>query len=282
MGRVLSQARAVAVVHPFPSLLNALLVAALVMVASGGLVHAVELGLAMFGLQASIGAVNDLFDEDVDARTKPAKPIPHGLIGRHATAGIAIAAGALGLAVSAAFGILVLALAAGMYGAGLAYDAFLKRTAWGWLAYAVAFPMLPLYAWLGAGAGLPPRPELLLPVAALAGPTLALANGIVDLERDRVAGVRGPAVVLGRDRTLAVLGVLQVLVFTTAWGSLLTGPSPGPAAVAVVTVATGLVVAGVGLSASQSPSRRERGWEAQAVAIALLGGGWLVAALGLT
>jgi len=256
-------------------------VAALVTVAGGGPARAVALGTAMLGIQFSIGAVNDLFDEDIDARTKPEKPIPRGAIGRGATAVLAVGSGAAGLVVSSAFGPSVLALAVGMYAAGLVYDAFLKRTPWGWLAYAVAFPMLPVYAWLGAGAGLPPRPELLLPMAALAGPTLALANGIVDLERDRAAGVAGPAVVLGRGRTLGALTALQLAVFTIAWASLLSTATPAAAlAVGIVAVATGSVVAGLRWSASASPARRERGWEAQTLAIALLGTGWLVASLG--
>ena len=252
------------------------------MVAGGGPARAVALGLAMLGIQFSIGAVNDLFDEDVDRRTKPHKPIPQGAISRRATGVLALFSSGAGLAISGTFGPPVLALALGMYGAGLAYDALLKPTPWGWLAYAVAFPLLPLYAWMGAGAGVPPRAELLLPVAALAGPTLALANGIVDLERDRAAGVSGPAVVMGRQRTLGALTALQLIVHTIAWASLVSSPvADGAPALGLVAAATVLVVVGLRWSASASPARRERGWEVQAVAIALLGTGWLVAGLGV-
>jgi 4-hydroxybenzoate polyprenyltransferase len=258
------------------------MVVALAMVAGGGLARAVALGLAMLGLQFSIGAVNDLFDEDTDRRTKPDKPIPTGAIGRRTTGVLTLVSGAGGLLISGVFGPPVLALALGMYGAGLVYDALLKPTPWGWVAYAVAFPLLPLYAWMGAGAGMPPRAELLLPVAALAGPTLALANGIVDLERDRAVGLSGPAVVMGRARTLGALTALQLVVFTIAWGSLVSAATAdGTLALGLVAVATAFVVVGLRWSASPAPARRERGWEAQAVAIALLGTGWLVASLGM-
>ena len=69
-----------ALVHPFPSALNATLVFALVLVAGGAMAAALVLGLAMLGLQFSIGAANDWFDVELDALTKPAKPIPAGRV----------------------------------------------------------------------------------------------------------------------------------------------------------------------------------------------------------
>ena len=44
---------------------------------------------------------------------------------------------------------------------------------------------------------LPPRLELLLPIAAVAGPALQLSNGLVDIERDRAGGIATLATRLG-------------------------------------------------------------------------------------
>lgn len=270
--------RAIRVVHPFPSILNALLVFGLVLAADGSWQAAAALALAMLGLQFSIGATNDLFDEDLDRGTKPGKPIPAGLIGRPAAAAIALLTGGGGLAVAASFGRVTLLMAAVMLGAGLAYDAFLKRGPWGWTAFAVAFPILPLYAWYGATAALPPRWELLIPVAALAGPALQLANGLVDLERDRTAGVTALAGRLGRRASLAVIACLLLVIHALAWVTLLLAGDAQPATLVAVTLAGALAAAGLLLSASPRPELRERGWQAQAASIALLALGWLAAA----
>lgn len=274
MGRGL---RRLAVLHPFPSLLNSLLVLGLAMVAAADLLVAGALALAMLGLQFSIGAANDYFDADLDALSKPSKPIPAGLLSRPAAALIAAGCGAFALWVAAIFDLFVLAMAAAMLAAGLAYDALLKRGPWGWIAYAVAFPILPLYAWYGAAGELPPRYELLLPVAALAGPALQLANGLVDVERDRAAGIETLVGRLGRSAARRLMAALLMLVHGIAWLTLISGEvAPAPAMAALV-IGSGLAAVGIGLSTSSDQVRREQGWKAQAVAIALLALGWLSA-----
>lgn len=231
----------------------------------------------MLGLQFAIGAANDWFDVDLDERAKPAKPIPAGLVSRRAAAIVAVGCGGGGLLLAAAVGPVALALAALMLGAGLAYDAVLKRTSFGWLAFAAAFPMLPVYAWFGAVAALPPRPELLLPVAALAGPTLQLANGLVDIDRDASVGVIGLAGRLGRRRALVAMGALQAVINGLAWATLLTDPAAPVVARLVVLAASGVTGMGLVFSVSTDPARREWGWRCQAAAIALLAIGWLAA-----
>jgi hypothetical protein len=57
-----------------------------------------------------------------------------------------------------------------MLAAGVAYDAWLKRGPWGGWRSPSPSRLLPVYAWYGATGEMPPRPELLLPLAALAGP----------------------------------------------------------------------------------------------------------------
>ena len=133
---------AVAVVHPFPSALVALVVLALALIAQAPPETALVLALAMLGMQTSIGATNDLADASVDGVHQPTKPIPSGLVGRPAAIALAVAGAVVGLGISAAFGAFVLAVAVVGYGSGIAYDLALRRVGLAWLAFAVAFPAL--------------------------------------------------------------------------------------------------------------------------------------------
>ncbi|MBA3958822.1 MAG: hypothetical protein H0X60_00315 [Chloroflexi bacterium] len=67
----------------------------------------------------------------------------------------------------------------------------------------------------------------------------------------------------------------------TAWVTLVTGGATAPTPLAMLAVAAGSLSAAAGWSWSRSlePERRERGWQAQAASIVLLGGGWLAAAI---
>lgn len=276
---------AVRVVHPFPSLVNAVLVAALAglaLVRTGAAATSVvtvagSLALGMLGLQFCIGAVNDVLDARADALVKPAKPIPRGLVGRSTAMVVAVVAGGGGLLVAAAFGPAVLLMALGMLGAGLVYDAWLKPTPFAWLCFSVAFPILPVYAWYAATGSLPPHWQVLLPIAALAGPGLQLANGLVDLEGDRSAGLLTLSVRLGRRRAVVGMAGVIVAIYALAW-STLGVVAREPLAPVFVALATALALLGLGLSSRSNPALRETGWQAQCLAIALLGVGWLLAA----
>lgn len=269
--------RLIGLVHPFPSALNALLVLGLALLAGGGPAVAGGLALAMLALQFCIGAANDYFDVDLDARSKPHKPITAGLISRRSAGLLAVLCGAVALVAASLYGPVILLLAAAMLGAGLAYDAFLKRGPWAWAAYSFAFPMLPLYAWWGASGQLPPQPELVLPLAALAGPALQLANGVVDVETDSRAGIATLAGRLGQRRSLAVMAALLAVIHGLAWLTLVLGGEAS--VVSGLFVGGASLLAGVGLllSAAHQSQTRERGWRAQALAIALLVLGWLSA-----
>lgn len=265
-----------AVLHPFPSALNAILVAGLFRLAGGDPAHGVFLGLGMLGIQFAIGALNDVADAEADAATKRSKPIAAGLLSRSTALRTGVGCGALGLAVYATFGALLLFLGVCMLGIGLAYDFGLKRAGLGWLCWATAFPLLPLSTWLAGTGGLPPRPEILLPIAALAGPALQLANGLVDLERDRASGIPAPVVRLGRRKSIVLLSCLLGVVYGLAWLSLVGRPAVATA-YAAAALGSGLAIVGVVLSSAEAPARRERGWQAQAVGIVLLAAGWMAA-----
>lgn len=271
MARSISALR---LVHPFPSVVNSALVVGLALLAGADAARATLLAGAMLGIQFCIGTVNDLFDERLDRVAKPWKPIAAGIVSRRAAWTIALFAGGGALLFAAVPGRATLAMAAAMLACGLVYDARLKRTTWAWLCFSVAFVILPVYAWYGAAGQLPPRPEFLLPLAALAGPVIQLSNGLADLERDAAAGLPTLATRLGRRSSLLLIALLLAVIHGLAW---LTLTAATAAALGSVALATLLALLGLGLSTSPRPSWREIGWMVQACAIALLGLGWVSA-----
>jgi hypothetical protein len=47
----------------------------------------------------------------------------------------------------APLGLVTTALAVLGTGVGIGYNVFLKRTAWSWLPYLIALPLLPIWVW---------------------------------------------------------------------------------------------------------------------------------------
>jgi 4-hydroxybenzoate polyprenyltransferase len=248
----------------------------------------------MLAIQVAIGALNDHADSDRDLVAKPAKPIPAGLVSARGALALTTAAAAAGIVLSAASGPATAIVAAAGLGLGVAYDLGLSRTRWSWLPLALALPLVPVHAWLGATGAVPPGLLGLIPTGVLAGGALALANGIVDMERDASTGRPAIAVAVGRERAwwlhvglLVAVAVLAIFfappVAMSSAGSAL---SPeGGSVIGLdglhwlrtwgVTLGLGaLAVGGIALRASQ-PGVRERGWELEAVGVAGVGVGWL-------
>lgn len=271
--------------HPFPSVLNGLIAAAVAVVAGGGGLTAVRLGVAMVALQASIGTLNDLLDVDRDAGRVPAKPIPAGLVSRGTARSIWIGAALLGLLLVVPSGAITLVVAGLGLSIGYAYDRFAKGTAWSWLPFTLGIPLLPVYGWIGTGAALPPPFAVLVPCAVLAGAALAIANASADVERDTASGADSVAVRLGLARAwllhVALIGVAIAIVF---WALL--GADPGPGPLAVASLGAAIVLIGVALGATAAgrratPRQRERAWESEAVGMGILATAWLVGLVGL-
>ena len=267
------------IVHPFPSLLDAAVTGAVVLVAGGTPALAIRLAVSMFALQGAIGTANDLVDEPVDRVAKPAKPLPAGMVSRPAAGVLAATLALVGLGLASLSGALLLGLAAVILGIGLVYDLRLKGTIWSWLPFAVGIPLLPVFAWLGATGGLPRAFALLLPAGVIAGASLAMANLLADLERDEQAGVETLATRLGPVRTWRLASSLLALVLLSAVASLVAlGGSGG--GVALVAVAVAVVFAGMIVGRDAGPRGRERAWELEATGIGLLAAGWIAALAG--
>jgi len=225
------------------------------------------------GFQFSIGSLNDLVDTDADRRAGRTKPIPSGVVSRRAAWTVVAAGGAVGLLVSASFGLGVLLLAALGYGCGIAYDVSLRRRGLGWLCFSIALPTLFGWVWLAVPGGLPQGWPLLMLLAALAGPAIHLANSLADLDLDRTAGAPSLADRLGVENARWALLLLMVLIYACAWALLwLAGPTPLGLAMGLAASALG----GLGVAASWARRRalRQAGWVAQAGSLALLALAW--------
>ena len=248
----------------------------------------------MFCLQVSIGAVNDLADIELDRVGKPAKPIPAGMVSVPVARAWAIGSGVVGLALAFRSGVPTVAVGAVGLGLGYLYDLSLSRTVLSWLPLTLALPLVPVFAWLGATHAVPPALFGLVPIALLAGAALTIGNGLVDVERDVLAGKPTIPVRLGRASAWVVHAVLFGVAIVAALvlapapaGAVGVGAEGGSGDLLGLVRAVGLplgaavIIAGASLLTVAGQGLRERGWELEGVGTAALGIGWLagVAAL---
>jgi 4-hydroxybenzoate polyprenyltransferase len=236
-------------------------------------------GLAMSLLQFGIGALNDVIDAPADAGRKPGKPIPAGLVGLRGARAAALIAFASGIVLAGLVRPSLAGLAVAVIAIGVSYDVFAKGTVWSWLPFAVGIPLLPVFGWVAATGGLDPAFVALVPAAMLAGAALAIANSLVDTERDRDAGASSIAIALGRTRAVAIGtgAIAAVTVVATAIAAVRSGAPGAPAAVAVIGLIATAAAAG---GRSSRPERREWAWRAEAVAVGAMALVWLRAVSG--
>lgn len=225
----------VRIVHPFPSLLvtAVTVVIALLAIDEPEIPRVVVLAVGMLCFQFAIGLANDVVDAQEDARRKPWKAIPRGVVSRHAAViGAAALAGA-GMLVTS--GLPFIAWLVGMAGlaSGLIYDVQLKRTAASWVPLAIALPLVPIWVFTAFEAW----DHLLwwaFPLGTLLGLALHLANQLPDLEAEQ--GAKGAAHRLGARRTFrGAVGVFGVAGGLACVVLLLAG-EPGRAGLCAVSV----------------------------------------------
>jgi 4-hydroxybenzoate polyprenyltransferase len=256
--------------------LDGIVTLAIAAIAGAGPIRALQLGLAMTLLQASIGALNDLVDAPADAIGQPWKPIPAGRVTRRTARFLAAGAAAGGLLLSFLAGPRTLLVALAILAVGYAYDVRLKGTPWSWLPFAAGIPLLPVFAWVGSTATLPGVFAVLIPAAVAAGAGLALGNALVDLDEDRLAGVRSPAQVWGRASTSRLSSILLAGVGSVAAAAAVLLDLGFLTVVLSGALGAAAVVAGRWL-ASPDHAVRERAWQAQAAAVGGLAAVWLAA-----
>ena len=229
-------------------------------------------------LQFAIGSANDALDAERDAG-RADKPIPAGMVGRRSAAMASIVCAASGLALSAPSGTLTLGIAVLGLATGLLYDLRFRGTSASWLPFAVGVPLLPVYGWVGATGRLPIEFAVLVPCAMLSGMGIAIANALADVERDRRAGADSIARSLGPDRAwrihVALLGAASVAALASIVALRGAGDRGSDVGIGVALAGVAIVAIGARLAGRQGTV--ERGWEVEAIGLATLAIGWVVA-----
>jgi 4-hydroxybenzoate polyprenyltransferase len=233
--------------------------------------------VVMLCAQCAIGVTNDIFDRELDDSTKPWKPIPARLVAPATAIWLAALLIAATAAVAASFGRGSFALAMLGMACGLAYDVKLKRTVFSAVPYMIAIPTLPLWVWLTLDAWQPVM-WWLVPLGALIGLSLHLANTVPDIEGDAAHGVAGLPHRLGaRSSTLvawasfaAALAMSVLLAAFVAYDLRVYVP------VLIVGVAA-LAASGGVYAARQDTFAMQFGFSALSFASAILAVGWLAA-----
>jgi len=160
-------------------------------------------------MQVSIAMINDYCDRQLDAVGKPQKPIPRNLVYPHeALLGGLVMMGVMVLLLLP-LNRLALLVSLAYLALGQGYNLGLKRTPLSGIVFALAMPLIPLYAFVGMGRMLPGL-FWLVPVGVLLGVALNLANALPDIEEDAAGDARTLAVVLGAKRSLLLCRLLIV------------------------------------------------------------------------
>ncbi len=206
--------------------------------------------VAVLAGQLSIGWSNDALDAVRDGAVgRRSKAVVAGAVSARTVRAAAVAALALCLPLSLAYGPLAGAVHLVGVAAGWAYNLGLKATPLSWLPYAVGFASLPAFVTLG----LPGRPWpawWVVTAAALLGVGAHLANVLPDITADLATGVRGWPQRLGPRRS-AVLLPLPLVAATVVLA--LGGPGPAGVAGAVAVAASLAVAVGGALTARKLP-----------------------------
>jgi len=215
MSRRLRAARAIIELFHFPPILVVLLAAGQFVIIAAD--DAPPYGritlylLAVLASQMAIGVHNDYCDRVLDAKAKPNRAIPSGVISAQTALQLTTALLAISVLLALPLGFTVVGLGVLGTAMGFVYNAFAKGTVLAWVPFWVALPTIGVASFVVCGAY---RAELL--VIYLIGLPLVvpvyIADTLIDVESDRAANIRSLATLLSplRSRLLC-------------WGSLLSG-----------------------------------------------------------
>ncbi len=161
-------------------------------------------------MQLSIATLNDYCDRQLDAASNPRKPIPRGLVHPHEALITGIVLMVIMVVLLLPLNRLALLISLAYLALGQGYNLGLKSTPMSGIIFALAMPLIPLYAFAGAG-HIPPFLIWLVPVGCLLGIALNLANSLPDIVGDTAKGARTLAVVLGVKGSFIACQLLIVL-----------------------------------------------------------------------
>jgi 4-hydroxybenzoate polyprenyltransferase len=232
-------------------------------------------------MQISIAMLNDYCDRRLDAASKPGKPIPRGLIhAREALIGGLVMI-AIMLILLIQLPLLALLVSLCYLVLGQAYNLGLKSTPFSGIVFALAMPLIPLYAFAGIGR-VPYVLFWLIPTGFLLGIALNLANSLPDIEQDAANSAKTLAVVLGVKRSFAVCQSMIVLAAALIGILQITGLVPAHSWIIVLTlILTCLAVETMVLffGPERPVETRKSYFYLVALTCILLAGGWIIGVL---
>ena len=221
-------------------------------------------------MQISIAMINDYCDRDLDAVSKPEKPIPRGLVSPHE----ALIAGLLMIVVMVLLLLplnpLALIISLVYLTLGQAYNLGLKST-----------PLIPLYAFAGVGRVLPFL-FWLVPVGFLLGVALNLANSLTDLEEDSAYGAKTLAVVLsvkGSFRACHLLLLAEAALIALLMVLHIVPAAPWILVPTLCVTVAAVVVMFLFFGAEKPVATRKVHFYLAALTAIVLSGGWLIGAI---
>ncbi len=232
-------------------------------------------------MQISIAMLNDYCDRRLDAASKPGKPIPRGLVhAREALIGGFVMI-AIMLILLIQLPLLALLVSLCYLVLGQAYNLGLKSTPFSGIVFALAMPLIPLYAFAGIGR-VPYVLFWLIPTGFFLGIALNLANSLPDIEQDAANGAKTLAVVLGVKRSFAVCQSMIVLAAALIGILQITGLVPARSWIIVLTlILTCLAVETMVLffGPERPVETRKSYFYLVALTCILLAGGWIIGVL---
>jgi 4-hydroxybenzoate polyprenyltransferase len=167
-------------------------------------------------MQLSIAVLNDYCDRRLDMLSKRDKPIVRGLVLPKEALIFGISLIVFMFLLLLPLNPLALLFSLLYLACGLGYNLGLKSTPFSGVVFALAIPLIPVYAFVGVG-HISPVLFWFIPIAALPGVALNLANSLPDIEEDAANNARTLAVILRTKGTLAacpllILGALLLAV----------------------------------------------------------------------
>ena len=230
-------------------------------------------------MQFSIGILNDYFDRRLDALSGKNKPIVIGLIRPHEALLAGLFMIVVMLVILLPLNFIALLAALGYLVLGQLYNLGLKATPFSGILFALAMPLLPLYAFAGVGR-IPSMVIWFLPIGAVLGVALNLANSLPDIEEDAAGNAKTLAVTLGvRASFIAcpllmalaaiLIGVLTIFQFVPA--------QLRPMLLILVLTGLGLVVMLVFFGPEKPRRTRKIYFYLVALLCLMLVGGWFIA-----
>jgi 4-hydroxybenzoate polyprenyltransferase len=178
-------------------------------------------------MQCSISTMNDYCDRHLDALSKPDKPIVRRLVLPREALIASIFMMLLMLALLLFLPPLALLISLCYLALGQAYNLGLKSTPWSGLVFALAIPLIPVYALAGVGS-FPFTAFWIVPIGFLLGVALNLANSLPDIESDTAGGANTLAVKLGVKGAFIVCPLLLMLTIALMSMLLVSGIVAAP------------------------------------------------------